>query len=227
MTPTKFRDFVHKHGTAEQYKTGQVFHGHDFPAKLFVLKTGYVKRYQATNPHQRVIELIYGPGRIISLSQLYAALFGVEQNQEDLIYVYEAMTDVEAWVVTHDQVMQALQKGPELYKDFFYESGLTLRANINRLASNALKDDYKKVTHQIKCLADEFGDVVQHKGKPVTKILAPLRPIDMAEQLNISVEVADAVMSSLNKNGIIVIEGSTVYVPDGAQLKDEYLKTSF
>lgn len=211
----------------EQYKTGQVFHGHDFPTKLFILKTGYVKRYQATNPEQRVIELIYGPGRIISLSQLYATLFGVEQNQEDLIYVYEAMTDVEAWVVTHDQVMEALQKGPELYKDFFYESGLTLRANINRLASNALKDDYKKVAHQLKCLADEFGEAVEHKGNPMTRILVPLRPIDMAEQLNISIEVADAVMNSLNKNGIIIIQGNTILVPDEARLKDEYLKTSF
>ena len=126
MKPVKFEKLVMEHGEVETYATGQVFHAQDFPDKLFLLTRGYVKRYQARKPEQKVLELIYGPGHIISLSQLYKKLFGVDQNQENFIYIYQAMTDIEMRAIDGDLVIRELEKDPELYKDFFYESGIKL-----------------------------------------------------------------------------------------------------
>lgn len=223
MKPYKFSKLVEKQGKTEKYKEGQIFHAQNFPQKLFYLRRGYVKRYQATKPEKKVLELIYGPGQIISLSQLYKKVFRVDQNQDNFIYVYQAMTDVEMKSIGLGFILKELEKDPELYKDFFYQSGINLRSNIFRLASNALKDDYQKVAHQLVSLTYEFGGMEEGDVRKTFKLPLPEAPIDMAEQLNISKEVATAVMDSLTKNKIIKVNGSTVTILDIDLLKDIYL----
>jgi CRP-like cAMP-binding protein len=223
MKPTAFSSLANEHGTLEKYTVGQVFHAQDFPNKLFLLKSGYVKRYQATNPEQKVLELIYGPDHIVSLSQLYKTLFGVNQNQENLIYIYQAMTDVEMLGIDADIVLAELDKNPELYRDFFYESGLKLRSNISRLASNSIKDDYKKVAHQLVSLAYEFAGIHEGDIRKTVDLPLPQSPTDMAEQLNISNQVVEAVLNSLEKNSIIKIANDNITILDIELLKDIYL----
>lgn len=214
---------IEQYGKVEKYKVGDVFHAQDFPQTLFMIKSGYVKRYQVNKSPGKVLELIYGPKHIVSLSQLYKQLFGVDQNQEGLVYIYQAMTDVEMQSVSTDKIIAELEEKPQLYKDFFYESGLRLRSNIFRLASNALKDDYKKVAHQFVCLAEEFGNIDESDGIPTATIKVPLEPIDMAEQLNISVEVAEAVMNSFVRNNLISIDqDNKVTVLDMDMLRTTY-----
>jgi len=223
MIPDGFTKFVDKHGKVEKYGVGQVFHAQDFPNKLFILKSGYVKRYQATQPERKVLELIYGPGHIISLSQLYKMLFGIDQNQDDFIYIYQAMTDVEMRSISADQVIEELEKDPILYKDFFYEAGLKLRSNIFRLASNSIKDDYKKVAHQLMSLAYEFSGLKKGDTKKTIALPLPESPVDLAEQLNISKEVAEAVLNSLSNHKIIKVDGPMVTILNVELLKDAYL----
>lgn len=211
-------------GELESQSAGQIFHSQNFDETLFMLKSGYVKRYQITQDNKRTIELIYGPGHIFPLSQLYKRLFGIQQNQDNLIYVYQAMTDIEILRVNDDVVLDALQAEPLLYVDLFYEGGLRLKSNIERLASNALPDEYKKIAHQLVSLADEFGETIGEIGEHAVKILVPLEPIDLAEQLNISPKVAEAVIASLDQTGIITIsDDHYITVPDVDLLKDTYL----
>lgn len=221
MAAQNLWELIAARGKLERYAAGKVFHAQDFPGRLFMLQSGYVKRYQANQIENKVIELIYGPQHIISLSQLYKMQFDVDQNHSDLIYIYQAMTGVELMSIKADIVQDELAKNPLLYKDCFYESGLRLRSNIFRLASNALKDEYKKVAHQFFCLGEEFG-----KHSPANqrvRILVPLKPIDMAEQLNISVEIAGAVMDRLVRDKLLQIKDDYVTILDKDRLKDIYL----
>jgi CRP-like cAMP-binding protein len=221
--PERLTALMKQQGILESYKIGHVFHTQDFPETMFMLKSGFAKRYQIKNDNKKVIELIYGPGEIFPLSQLYRQIFNVEQNQENIVYVYQAMTDIEIYRVSDDVILDAIEKDNNLYIDLYYESGIRLKSNINRLASNAIQDDYKKVAHQLVCLADEFGETSKEKGKEVVKIVVPLEPRDMAEQLNISTEVADAVMNSLSSNKIILIRNNKITIPDLSMLKVIYL----
>jgi CRP-like cAMP-binding protein len=224
MQPTLFKELVTEHGEIEKYSAGQVFHTQDFPNKLFFLKTGYVKRYQATKPEQKVLELIYGPGHIISLSQLYKRLFGVDQNQDNFIYIYQAMTDVEMCSLQADFVEKELEANPLLYKDFFYESGIKLRSNISRLASNAVKDEYKKVAHLLVSLAYEFGSYTSADTNKTITLPLPQSALDIAEQLNMSKEVAAAILNSLSQNNIIeAADDDIITIVDMDVLKDVYL----
>lgn len=223
MKPARLTNYIQDHGKLERQAADQVFHAQAFPETLFMIETGYVKRYQVTNSKERVIELIYGPGHIFPLSQLYKKLFSEEQNRSNLIYVYQAMTDVSICRISVDEVLEACENDPKLYLDLYYETGLRIKSNINRLASNALKDDYKKVAHQLVCLADEFGEKSISNSKEVIKIPVPLKPIDMAEQLNISVEVTQAVMDSLSRNKLLKIKDNIITLPDANLLRDIYL----
>lgn len=224
MQPDSFVTFVEEHGEVETYTVGQVFHTQDFPNRLFVLKSGYVKRYQATQPEKKVLELIYGPGHIVSLSQLYKRLFGVSQNQNDFIYIYQAMTDVQMMSIDGDKVISMLEERPELYKDFFYESGLKLRSNIFRLASNSIKDDGKKVAHQLMSLAYEFADYSDAGTESEVMLPLPQSAIDLAEQLNITSEVVESAMDDLVQANIIKVSGTEITILDTQLLKDAYLQ---
>lgn len=210
-------------GKLETYAAGRIFHTQDFAKKLFFLKSGYVKRYQARKLEQKVLELIYGPGHIISLSQLYKMLFGVDQNQDDFLYVYETMTDVEMLSIQADEVVKELQRDPTLYEDFFYESGLKLRSNIFRLASNSLKEADKKVAHQLASLAYEFCDVPTGDVWNKVELPFPHTTKDLAEQLNIPMKDVEAVMQELTQKNIITVQGTKITILDMQFLKDTYL----
>lgn len=224
VKPTNFFKLAAKNGKSEFYKEGEVFHSQDFPKRLFLLKSGYVKRYQATRFSDKVLELIYAPGYIISLSQLYKMLFGVDQNEENFIYVYQAMTDAEVITVDADFVVEELKNKPELYQDFFYESGLRLRSNIFRLASNSIKDDYQKVAHQIVGLAKEFAGLKEGDTRKSIKLPLPQSNSDIAEQLNISEEVTEAIINSFVKQKIIKCKDGTFEIVNVDLLKDIYLR---
>ncbi len=209
-------------GKIEFYKKDEIYHSQHFANRMFMLKKGFVKRYQVTN-EEKVIELIYGPGYIFPLSQLYKELFGINQNEENFIYVYQAMTDIEAYSLDDKIIMEKIEKNPLLYIDLYYESGLRIKSNIERLASNSYRDDYKKVAHQLFCLAREFGKKAVVNKKEHIKINVPLNAKDIAEQLNISEEIAASVIDNLNKRKLIKTYKNFIYISSLNLLKDVYI----
>lgn len=222
MPLTPLSQLMQENGKLDKYDAGQVFHAHDFNETLFMLKKGYVKRYQITNTKERVIELIYGPKHIFPLSQIYRRIFDLNMNQEEMVYVYVTMSDVEILSLKGNVVIDAVNKDKDLYQGLFYEAGLRLRSNIHRLASNSFRDDYKKVAHQLVGLADEFGILVTRKGEQVTRIDVPQEPVDIAEQLNISVDAAKKSLKRLRDAGLIKTEGKHILVPNTNFLRDVY-----
>lgn len=213
-----------KSGVVQTFPKGQVFYALDFKEELYVVNKGYVKRYAVTKEGDRVIESIYGPGYFFPLSTIYKNLLNLELSQEGNTYIYQAMTDLEIQGIGNEALATAVEESPEIYADLFYESGRRLRANVNRLASNALKDDYRKITHQLAYLADEFGVVEEVGVRTSLCVPLPLEPIDMAEQLNVSLEVTEAIMSKLEKQGLIKYDGRLLSVPDINLLKDAFMQ---
>lgn len=222
MKPNKLEDLVKK-GEAETFKKGQTFYALDFKEELYVVKSGYVKRYSVNEEKQKVIESIYGPTYFFPLTPVYKLLFNFNLSQERNTYIYQAMTDLEIQGVSSESLLAAISADKDLYIDLFYEAGRRLRANINRLASNAIKDSDMKVAHQLTYLANEYGEVEHSDVKTGLTIPVPLEPIDMAEQLNMTLGEAKAAMDKLRQKGLIIVNGSQLFVPDLNMLKDAYL----
>lgn len=202
MEPKKLQNLMSK-GKVEKFPAGQVFHSLDFKEEMYVVTSGYVKRYAVNAENSRVIESIYGPHYFFPLTPVFAKLWNFTMSKESSTYIYQSMTDVELQSISFDKLSEALGDDPELYADLLYEAGRRLRANINRLASNALQDDYLKISQQLIYLAEEFGNIKDSGLKKSVTIQVPLTATDMAEQLNISVSLAEAIMDRLVTQGLI------------------------
>ncbi len=210
-------------GTAETHAAGDIFYSLDFEEMFYLVASGYVKRYSMSEGNKRVIESIYGPNYFFPLTPVFKKLLDLNISQDTNTYIYQAMTDVEIRGISGDDLVAAVQKDAALYGDLLFESGIRLRANINRLTSNALKDDYRKVTHQLASLAEEFGELGNSDTKNTYKIAVPLQAIDIAEQLNIEVETVQESFEQLKKHEIIFIKENFIYIQDLDLLRDAYL----
>ncbi|HSW85755.1 MAG TPA: Crp/Fnr family transcriptional regulator [Candidatus Saccharimonadales bacterium] len=210
-------------GQLNIHDKGEIYHTQSYTKTLFILQSGYVKRYRLLENERGAIELIYGPGHIFPLSQLYSNLFDLQLNQDNFVYVYQAMTKIKALSLRTTEILPALKKDSSLYIDLFYEAGLRLKSNINRLASTAYKDNYSKIAHQLVSLAEEFGVAKMISGKMHLSIPIPLTSKDISEQVNINLEDTDTVISSLVLRGLIVYKKNKFTIPDIDLLKDVYL----
>ena len=223
MKPSRLRQIIQK-GEVRSYSKGEVFHSLDFIEVLYVVKSGYAKRYSINPKYNKAIESIYGPNHFFPLSPVFMNLFGLDLGQVSNTYVYQAMTDIELNSMGIEELIEALKKEPELYADLLYETGRRLKVDVDRLTSHALKDDHKKTVHQLVCLAKEFG---QSEGKDPhagIKMPLPLEPIDMAQQINIPEESAAKTMTLLKEQGLIKLNADKIYIPDLTLLEDEYLR---
>lgn len=222
MRPIKLVALM-KSGTAEKHSAGDIFYSLDFEEMFYSVASGYVKRYSLSDGNKRVIESIYGPNYFFPLTPVFKKLLDLNISQDTNTYIYQAMTDVEIRGISGDALVSAVQKDPELYGDLLFESGIRLRANINRLASNALKDDYRKITHQLAYLAEEFGELDNSDANNTFKIAVPLEAIDIAEQLNIAVKTVLQAFELLSSHETILIKDNHVHILDMSLLRDAYL----
>jgi len=221
VVPRKLLKLI-ENGTVERHAAGDIFYALDFKEELYIVKSGYVKRY-AMDDEQKVIESIYGPGYFFPLTPVFKKLLDFNLSQENKRYVYQAMTNLEIQGISSKALEEAVTADPAVYADLLLEAGVRLKANINRLASNALKDDYKKVAHQLVCLADEFGEPKQNGVRPSLRIQVPLEAIDIAEQLNLSVETVQEAFEKLQEQDLLDIEDRYLSINDMNLVKDVYL----
>lgn len=221
MASSRLKKLVEQGKTAN-YPKGRVFYSLDFKEKLYLIKKGYVKRYAINEENQKVIESIYGPDYFFPLTAIFSSLMGLDLSQDDVTYLYQAMTDIEVIGIDAKILTTSVETDPLLYADLLKEAGRRLKANINRLSSNALKSDYRKVSHQLVYLADEFGKVSSHQDGQTVKLTLPLKPIDIAEQLNISVDSVNDALDRLEAQDTLTIKGTQYYITDMNLLRDAY-----
>lgn len=209
-------------GPKEEYPAGQVFYSLDFKEEIYVVLKGYVKRVQINDNKKRVIESVYGPEYFFPLSQVYRSLFHYNLNQDHITYTYEAITDVEIAGISIGNLIDSCNNDPLIYKDLLFEAGRRLTANINRLASNALLDDYQKIAHQLVSLAIEFGVESTSKEGGIT-VKVPLDPATVSEQVNVSIPITAAVLDSFVKQGLIRRHENRITINSLEILRDVYL----
>lgn len=213
---------IAKNGTAQAYSKGQVIYSLDFEAELYLVDSGYVKRYSVTNVNSRVVQAIYGPGYFFPLTPVIRKFLSFDVSEEHATYVYEAITDVEIRGVSINKLAATAKTTPAIYEDILFEAARRLKSNIHRLQNIELPDSYKKLAHHLTYLAQEFGKVSKRGVKTGMEILFPLTAVDMAEQLNLSTESARESLDKLQENGLIRIAGDIIRVPDINLLKDVY-----
>lgn len=221
MAETKFtnlHDLMTQQGRLIQQSRKQVIQTSDGQRALYLVESGYIKRYLIRNDGSLSTDLIYGPSDIFSLLLVFRILYDREILDSPEIYYYEAMTDnVTMYALNAEDLKKYVEDSPILYKDFLNEAGKRMTYETHGLENISMKDAYKRVAHQLSYYARQFGE---KNGNKVT-IVPPLTHQDIADILSLTRETVSTCMTRLRKRGLINVKDRQIVVEDMEKLNEE------
>ncbi len=195
---------------------GQVIQSSDAASKVYLITSGYVKKYMIKNDGTLSIMIIYGPHEIFPLTIPYRTLFHQELYEGPEVYYYEAMTSVTMHAVDRAELITVISQDGSMYKDLFSEAGRRLLYSIQQLENMALPNFYKRVAHQLVYFGHYFGEQ-SSKG---VKIKLPLTQQDLADVLSATRETVSLSMNQLRQRRLIR-PGRDIIIPDINKLRAE------
>lgn len=178
---------------------GQVVSGFEEQSKLYLLRSGYIKRYLLTKEGTKGIQVVFGPNDVFPLTPVYNSLYDLRVYSGAEQYYYESMTPIELYAISQETLREAIDENPLIYRDLFLAAGLRLNSYIHRLESMSLRVANKKVIHQLVFLAEVFGK----KTDAGLTITASLTHQDLADILNLARETVSHVLGRLQEKGLI------------------------
>ena len=196
------------------YKKGSTIHTSDSAPTIFMIDTGYVKRYSISNDGVFGVQSLYGPNDIFPLTAVYKVLFDLEIHNSLETYYYDAMCDATILILDNSRLIEEVTNNPLMFKDILFVAGRRLESNIQRLENANIKTVYKRIAHQLLFFANKFGK----KYAQGTRIAIPLTQQDIADSLNITRETASRALSQL-KTDKIIKTGRFIVITDIEALK--------
>lgn len=196
----------------------QVLQTSDTQKALYLVKSGYIKRYLIRNDGSLSTDLIYGPGDVFSLLLVFRVIFDQEILDSPEIYYYEALTDdVELYSLPAESLKGLIEESPVLYKDLLHEAGKRMTYETHGLENISMKDAYKRVAHQLAYYARQFGEASGDK----VAIIPPLTHQDIADLLSITRETVSTCMTRLRKKSLIAVKDRQIIVNNLEKLREE------
>ncbi|HET8991900.1 MAG TPA: Crp/Fnr family transcriptional regulator [Candidatus Saccharimonadales bacterium] len=175
---------------------GSTAEGH----KMYMIISGYVKRYFITTSGSIGLQLVYVPTDIFFLSKIYREVLNLSIYDGPETYYYEAMSDASLLTLDIGVLKTALDKDPALYKELLAEAGYHLRTSIYRLENISLPSIYARVAHQLLFAAEEDSA----KTDDGVKINVPLTHQDIADILGATRATVTLAINRLRKEGVLL-----------------------
>lgn len=213
---SEVHDLLIKKGRRTTRSKGQIIQTTDGGKSFNLVQSGYVKRYLISNSGSLGVQVIYGPDDIFPITLIYKLLFGHDIDNGPETYYYEAMSNVEVYSFSGDDLLQAVQSQPILYQGLFRESGRRIESMLQGLENMTMSSSYHRVAHQLLYFADKFGK----KDAAGVKLLIPLTHQDIADVLNITRETVSNSMTRLSKKGLVK-SGRYIIIPSVGKLEAE------
>lgn len=216
MNPTRLNNLL-QGAKFYQRPKGQIIYTFDDQNTLYLIKSGYIKRYLIANNGDLGVQSIYGPGYFFPLTPVFSNLFSQNFNRWAETYYYQTMTQVQLYSIGNSVLIEKIKDDPLLYKDLLFEAGRRLQSNIQQLENISFKHADRRLAHHLIFLARQFGE----KTETGTKILLPVTQQDLADMLSMTRETVSREMTKL-KNKDLVITGQHIVIPDIAKLQAIY-----
>jgi len=181
---------------------------------IFIIKKGFVKRFQITNKGSISTHGIYGPGDLFGVMHLFKILTNQQIYTGNEVYYYEPIDQVQLYKITSENLLEAAKSNKDLYKDILSALGPHYASDIWLLENQGLSGSTHRVAHLILFYIQQYGKRNLHgwSFKP------PLTHQDIADILKLSRESVSLAISELRKNKIIR-NTTQIIVPDLGQLK--------
>ncbi len=191
-------------GLRSTYKKGElIIRPHESPEHVYYIESGFVKAYSITKYGDENLHVIRHDGEIFPL------IWTFTEEHRDI--TYEAMGTVVIWRQPKAEYLEFLEKNLEATTAVLalaMRSYRTFAEHVNTLEYRTVRE--RTVSFLLACCR-RFGKL-QPGGS--TKILAPLRQLDIASSINASRETTSREISNLVKKNIIKMDGLNVIVLD-------------
>lgn len=183
---------------------------------VFLVRSGYVKRYLINGGGTVYIQVIHGPGDIFPLTMILNELTNSQIYMGLETYYYETMCDSEVYTMDTKEFIDTIKNDNSLCEELLEICGMRMYSNTNKLESQALRGAYYKIAHQLVFFARRFGKE-QDDG---VKINLPFTHQDLADMLSLTRETVSREMVKLRHDGFITID-HYVIVHDVDELEHE------
>ncbi len=191
----------------QKYKKGQhVFVEGAFPAGIFYVREGRIKKYKANRDGREQIIYICNRGELLG----YSALLSEETYPDSAATLENAVVGF----ISREVFLKVLSQSPtmslKLLKNLSHEFGVL----VNTIASFAHKTVRERLALSLLILNDKFDDK-DPQGKPLGITLSRE---DLANIVGTAVETLVRILHSFKDEGLIETQGRKIRVLNDAQL---------
>lgn len=205
-------------GRQRSLPKGQALNAPVENSPLYLLQSGYVKRYRIMSDGSQSIQGLYGPKDVFPITPAIKLLLQQDVSQTGEDVYYQAVTPVTFTTISPDSLVEAVVEDPIVFKDVLSVTGVRLNSCIQQIENISLGYSITRVAHQLVYLAESFGEQTDDGG---VKILVPLTHQDIAAIVNLARETVTNSMLRLRSRGLIAgDQGQYIIVPDLQALKD-------
>jgi CRP-like cAMP-binding protein len=207
LTPSSFQTFLGQF-PIQIFQKGQtlLFQG-EVPRRAFVVASGIVLAYNISPLGEEQLVSLSGEHDILPVAWVLG-------EAKVAYYFYEAFTDVRAYAVPRDSLLQAVDTSPELAKFLLHRFmslyvGASVR--INALEQPRSRD---KIIHLLYYLMIRFG---QERQKDRFYLTLKLTHLNLAGMLGITRETIATELARLRREGVVEYK-QQVYIIDRPKL---------
>lgn len=182
------------------------------PGGVFFIRDGFVRSYSISEEGREFTLNIYKPGTYFPATW---ALAGVPNT-----YFYEAMTSVELARASKEELLDFLNRNPEMLMELTTRLLVGLNGLLVRIEHLLSKDAYHKVVSVVYLAGRRFGK--KAVGGKVT-IEFPLTHQDIADLAYLTRETTSLEMKKLERKGLLEKRKRLLVIKDMRKLKRESL----
>ncbi len=194
------------------YKRGSLLiRTQEDPIGIFYIKKGKVKQYVISKKGEEPVVNIF------SEKAFFPMTWGMNAGQNQ--YDFEAIEDVEVSIAPRADVMDFLNKNPDVVMDLLRRILNGLDGMLLRMSYLLSGGAYKRTVVEIVIAAKRFGK----KLSPGETIRLHLKETSVANQAGLSRETVSRQISILKKKKLVTLEKSILSIPSLSALEQELL----
>lgn len=196
-------------GTKLQYKKGEsIVRAGDEPRGIYYITSGYVKAYAITK---------YGEENVLIMRQLgdiFPLIWAFTGLHRDI--TYQAMSDTSLLRIARSELLGYLKK-----QEHSVTVLLDMAIEAYRLHSERVMNlEYRTVKERVASFLLSHGDRFGKKIKTGINLQIPIKRSDIAGSVNASRETTSRELSSLARQGIILLNGAEITIINPARLRE-------
>lgn len=213
LVSQKLDIFFSNYPKQEFSKNYAIIEGNQTPSGVFYVEKGIVRRYWIFENGSEVTLNLYKPHSFLPMSWAIADI----PNQ----HIYESMTDIVVRKAPKKDVLNFLQKNPDVVYDLLTRVYIGMEGLWQHVESLANGNAFIKLVASLIILAKRFGEVKGGK----TQITLKLAEQEIANYAGMSRETVSRELQKLKKENAITLNKGFLYIVDTTIL-EKYLEES-